>query len=218
MIISPSILSANFLNLESDIAALNQIKDITLHLDIMDGHFVPNLTFGHGLIKAIAKINKHPMDAHLMVTNPEFYIDYFADLGIANLTFHWEAEKNALTLIKKIKTKYKSAGISIKPETNLSQVDQKILKEIDLLLIMSVSPGFGGQKFIPNAVQKIQEACELRKKLGAHFTIQVDGGINQDNAQMLFQAGADNLVAGSAIFSGNPQDYQKNVDKLRRYP
>lgn len=214
-IVSPSLLSADFLNLRQEIEAFDKAEQIWFHLDVMDGHYVPNLTFGHTVLKDIHKTTKHKLDAHLMVSNPELYIDQFANLGLHNLTFHWEACLHQDSMIAEIKKRYPSVGVSLNPATPLEVMPEYIFNNIDLLLIMSVNPGFGGQSFIEGVVDKIKKANELRKRLGLSFKIQVDGGITDKNAKMLRQAGADILVAGSYIFGAEEAEYINRVESLR---
>jgi len=214
-IISPSILSCNFLKIQEELDVFKNIDNLWFHLDVMDGHFVPNLTFGHPIIKQLCTATNKPLDAHLMVTNPEFYIDTLKDYGLHNLTFHVEATKEPLQLLKKTKKYFNSGGISIRPKTNISDIDINLLKEIDLILLMSVEPGFGGQIFIENTWQKLTELMMFKKNNNAHFQIQVDGGVNNKNSKKLIEQGVDNLVAGSFIFSRSPQDYSQLVESLR---
>lgn len=211
--ISPSILSCDFLNIEAELKQLERAKDIWIHLDIMDGHFVPNLTFGHEIIKKISTKSTHKLDAHLMVTNPQFYIETLKDCNLHNITFHYEAEKDPLALIEKAKTYYPSVGISIKPNTSLSALSDEVFKEIDLLLIMSVEPGFGGQKFLASSLDKVEKANQKRSQINSNLIIQVDGGINSQTAKETLQRGANNLVAGSYIFKSD--DYNKQIESLR---
>jgi len=215
--VSPSLLSCDFLNLEQELSHFDSCSNIWFHLDIMDGHFVPNLTFGHPLVKGICNISKHPVDAHLMVTNPEFYVDTFKKYNIHNLTFHVEAvDKDELgKLVKKAKKDFKSIGVSIKPKTSLAVLSADILKEIDLILIMSVEPGFGGQSFIDSTWAKLEE---LKKITKAHpnIVVQVDGGVSNQNAKELINAGVTNLVAGSYIFNNDHKQYISAVESLRK--
>lgn len=212
-IVSPSILSADFLNLKSEIQNFNEERDLWFHLDIMDGHYVPNLTFGKTILKNIHTITNHELDAHLMVSNPEDYIIQLSDIGITNFTFHWEAVTHHDSIISKIKAHYKSVGISLNPGTNVNVLSDHILKKIDLILIMSVNPGFGGQNFIESSLDRIRYFNTKRKELGLNFKIQVDGGVSNDNAKSLRNAGADILVAGSYIFKS--KDYKEAVKSLR---
>lgn len=213
--ISPSILACDFANIESELKKIEDAKDIWIHLDIMDGHFVPNLTFGIPVVKRIGQVTNHTLDAHLMVSNPEFHIERMSDLGVTNITFHHEAVVDSMKLIKKAKQLYKSVGLSIKPKTEATDLSDEILSEIDVVLVMSVEPGFGGQSFMPNALDKISILKERRTKLGAEFIIQVDGGINKTTYKDVIDAGADNLVAGSYVFSEPNQDYISRIESLR---
>lgn len=215
IIISPSLLSVDFLNLKTELERLNQCEDLWLHLDVMDGHFVPNLTFGEPVLNKVKTVSKHKLDAHFMVTNPEFYIESFKNCGLHNFTYHWEAVSNHAELIAKIKAVYPSVGISLKPKTPVSAIPLEILKTIDVILMMSVEPGFGGQKFMPEAVDKVIELDLIRHTHKLNFSIQVDGGITDQNAGYLIQAGANNLVAGSYIFSEPNKDYAQRVNKIR---
>lgn len=214
-IISPSLLACDFLNLEPELNAFIGVKDMWFHLDIMDGHFVPNLTFGHPIIELITKKSTHKCDAHFMVTNPEFHGETLKNSGLHNFTFHIEATSDALGLIKKLKNNYPSVGISIKPNTPVSALSDDILKMIDLVLVMSVEPGFGGQSFMPSAYDKIKELKTRRENLKGHFQIQVDGGVTDQNSKTLITAGADNLVAGSYVFKTTKNNYSAKIESLR---
>ncbi len=215
MIISPSLLACDFLNIESELLAFKDFKDTWFHLDIMDSHFVPNLTFGHPIVKLISKRTEIPLDAHFMVTNPEFYIDTFKDYNIHNFTFHIEATDNVLELVKKAKKIYPSVGLSIKPKTPLDLISDEILAEIDLILIMSVEPGFGGQSFIEESYKRVEHFNKLKEKF-PQLMIQVDGGVTNNNAANLKKSGANNLVAGSYIFKDGPSTYKEKLESLRR--
>lgn len=214
-IISPSILSANFLNLQEDLTPFESLEDIWLHLDVMDGHFVPNLTFGATVLKSLHTITKHKLDAHLMVENPENYIESFKTLHLHNFTFHWEACIHHDRLISELRKHFPSVGISLNPSTPVHVIPEYILSKIDLILIMTVNPGFGGQSFISECMQKIKDLDQLRKEKGFHFQIQVDGGVKDNNAKELIAAGANNLVAGSYIFNNNQSEYSTKVQSLR---
>jgi len=214
-IVAPSLLACDFLNIESELKHLAGISDLWLHLDIMDGHFVPNLTFGHPIIEMISKKTQIPLDAHFMVTNPDFYNETLKHLGIHNFTFHLEAVLDPITLIADLKRNYRSVGISIKPNTPVSKLSDDVLKMIDLVLVMSVEPGFGGQAFMPIAFDKIKELVLRRNSLKAHFQIQVDGGVSNKNAKELCESGADNLVAGSYVFKEGPSKYLEKIESLR---
>ncbi len=213
--ISPSLLSADFLNLENDIKRFDGIKDLWLHLDVMDGHFVPNLTFGATVLKKIKTITSHKLDAHFMVTNPEDYILPFKEVGLENFTFHWEAVKHHDRMIHYIKEHYPSVGVSLNPSTPVEVIPEYLLKDIDLILIMTVNPGFGGQSFIAGCKDKISKLDKIRKEKNYKFQIQVDGGVNNQNAKELTKLGANNLVAGSYIFKDEKKDYASRVESLR---
>ena len=214
-IISPSLLACDFLNIEPELLAFSQVQDLWFHLDIMDGHFVPNLTFGHPIIELITKKSPHKCDAHFMVTNPEFYGDTLKHAGLFNFTFHLEAAADSLSLIHELKKNYASVGISIKPNTPTHKLSDEILKAVDLVLVMSVEPGFGGQSFMPGAFDKIKELKSRRTTLATQFQIQVDGGVTDKNAKELITAGADNLVAGSYVFKTTKDQYRARVESLR---
>jgi ribulose-phosphate 3-epimerase len=215
VIISPSLLASDFLDLKSEIERLNQLDDLWLHLDIMDGHFVPNLTFGEPVLNKIKAVSKHKLDAHFMVTNPDHYAEAFKGVGLHNFSFHWEAVIHHDRLIDKLKSIYPSVGISLNPSTPLSVVSKYLLAKIDIVLLMSVNPGFGGQTFIPEIIDKVIELDEIKHKNKFKFQIQVDGGITDQNAGYLIQAGATNLVAGSYIFSAPNKDYQSRINNIR---
>ena len=215
IVISPSLLSVDFLELKIELERLNKIDNLWLHLDVMDGHFVPNLTFGEPVLNKVKTVSKHKLDAHFMVTDPDQYAESFKNVGIHNFTFHWESIVHHDRLIQKLKEIYPSVGISLNPSTPVSAVPKYLLGKIDLILLMSVNPGFGGQKFIPEIVDKVIELDRIRHENNFKFQIQVDGGINDQNAGYLIQAGANNLVAGSYIFSEPNKDYLARINKIR---
>ncbi len=214
-IIAPSLLSANFLELKNDIEKFNGLEDVWLHLDIMDGHFVPNLTFGKTVLKGLSSVTTNKLDAHLMVKNPQDYLEDFHELGVHNLTFHWEAVDHHDRIIAEAKKLFPSVGLALNPSTSVESIPPYLFQEIDLILIMTVNPGFGGQSFIDGCIQKIKQLDQIKKDHSCHFEIQVDGGVNDKNAPFLIQAGATNLVAGSYIFSEPNQDYALRVNSLR---
>ena len=216
-IISPSILAADFMNLGEELKAFDQVEDLWFHLDIMDGHFVPNLTFGTPIVEKIQGVTQKPLDAHFMVNNPELYIDLFKNSNIHNFTFHWELDINHLEMITKIKEFYPSAGISINPETSVEDLPVEIYEHIDLILVMTVRPGFGGQSFIRDCQEKVKMLDEIRRKNDYKFQIQVDGGVNNLNAKKLIFYGANNLVAGSFIFKKETNKYPETVESLRNF-
>jgi ribulose-phosphate 3-epimerase len=214
-VISPSLLSCDFLNIESELAHFENVPDLWLHLDIMDGHFVPNTTFGQPIIKKIAKASTSKLDAHFMVTNPEFYVETLKDCALHNFTFHVEAVEDSLALILEAKKHFPSVGISIKPKTPLSALSHEVLEAIDLLLVMSVEPGFGGQSFIEGTYDKLDQIKAAKEAKGYSFEVQIDGGVSDANAQKLTQHGATNLVAGSYVFKAGPNEYLQRIESLR---
>jgi len=201
--IAPSILSADGSRLGEEIAAVEAAGADLLHIDVMDGHFVPNITIGPGLIASLRKKTRIPFDVHLMIENPERYIDDFAEAGSDWITIHVEATVHLHRLVSVIREKGVRAGVSLNPATPLSLVEP-ILPEIDLLLVMTVNPGFGGQKFIEGMLPKIAEAKRLIREIAPEVLIEVDGGVTRKNIRSIADAGADILVAGSSVFgSGN---------------
>jgi ribulose-phosphate 3-epimerase len=211
--IAPSILAADFLELKRDLQSFEGLKNIWFHLDVMDNHFVPNLTFGSTVLKNISKVTEHKLDAHFMVENIQLYIEDFKDMNLHNFTYHYEAESNHLEVIKNIKANYPSAGISLKPGTDVSVLTDEILSAVDLVLIMSVEPGFGGQSFMENSLDKIKHLNSVKEKF--NFQIQIDGGINETTSKLALNVGCDNLVAGSYIFKADQSDYATKVASLR---
>ncbi|MDR2424113.1 MAG: ribulose-phosphate 3-epimerase [Prevotellaceae bacterium] len=215
-IISPSILSADFGNLQKCIELLNKSSAEWIHLDVMDGVFVPNISFGLPVVEAIARLTVKPLDVHLMIVSPEKYVEAFARAGANILTIHWEACTYHHNMIQHIKTLGLKVGISINPATPVMLLEN-IIADIDLLLVMSVNPGFGGQKFIPETMNKIRQAKELILRKGSTALIEVDGGVSIDNAGEIFAAGGDVLVLGNAIFSANdPIAYIENLKSLKQ--
>lgn len=210
MIIAPSILSADFSNLKESISKVNTAE--WLHVDVMDGHFVPNITIGPLVVKGLRTITNQILDTHLMISDPMKYIEAFAKAGSDFLTFHIEAVENPKEVIEHIKKHKMKPGISIKPNTPVEQI-KEYLPYVDQVLVMSVEPGFGGQSFLPSAVEKIKQLNVLRQVKHYHFLISVDGGINQDTAKFCKDAGVDVLVAGSYIF--NSENPNEKVDSLR---
>ncbi|MCK5822729.1 MAG: ribulose-phosphate 3-epimerase [Bacteroidales bacterium] len=203
-LISPSLLSANFANLKQDIDMVNNSQADWFHLDIMDGVFVPNISFGFSIIKQINKYAKKPLDVHLMIVNPDKFIKEFKDVGADILTVHYEACTHLNRTIEAIKANGMKAGVSINPHTPVT-VLQDIIEYVDMVLIMSVNPGFGGQKFIGNTYNKISQLKELINKKKSNALIEVDGGVDMSNAKQLIDTGVDVLVAGSFIFNSDNQ-------------
>ncbi len=201
VLIAPSILSADFLNLGHEIEMLNRSNADWIHVDIMDGNFVPNISFGMPLLEAIGKIAKKPLDVHLMITRPEKFLQRFKELGADNISVHYEGSFHLHNTVMKIKELEMKAGVVLNPHTPVHVLDA-ILPYADYILLMSVNPGFGGQQFIPGSVDKVRELRRLIDQQQLKTMIQVDGGINTDNSAMLVEAGADILVAGSAVFNG----------------
>jgi ribulose-phosphate 3-epimerase len=201
-IIAPSLLSADFGNLAADLQMVNNSKAGLVHCDIMDGVFVPNISFGLPVVAAIKKHSRLPLDVHLMIVQPERYVEAFAKAGADILTVHWEACTHVHRVIQQIKEAGMKAGLALNPHTPVAWVED-ILPDLDLLLIMSVNPGFGGQKFIPNSLKKIREARKLITQYSAQCQIEVDGGVGFENAAALVAAGTDILVAGNSVF-GHP--------------
>ena len=210
--VAPSLLAADFLNLEKEIEMLNKSKADYLHLDVMDGMFVPNISYGLPVIQAVQKISRKPADIHLMIEKPERYLDAFLDLGAKILTIHYEACTHLHRALDYIKKSGCLAGVAINPHTSVD-VLQDIITEIDVVNVMSVNPGFGGQKFIPLTYNKINRLHNLIKSHNAKTIIQVDGGVNIENAPVLAASGADLLVAGAFVFGS--QDPLKTIEDLR---
>ena len=212
--ISPSILSADFSQLGNEIKRLEEGGADMIHIDVMDGHFVPNLTMGPPLIKALRKYTKLPFDVHLMISPVHQYIKNYADAGANIITIHPEATENLKESINHIKKLNKKVGISLNPETKINVITN-FLNEIDLILIMSVNPGFGGQKFMPEVLNKIKELKKIREQKNLDFDIEIDGGINFDNNKLAIEAGANILVSGTTIFKHNNGNIKKNIDLLK---
>ena len=213
--ISPSILSGDFSQLGNEIQRLEKGGADMIHVDVMDGHFVPNLTIGPPVIKSLRKHSTLPFDVHLMISPVHKYIENFANAGADIITFHPEASENIDETINHIKSFNKKVGLSLNPNTGINVIEN-FLDKINLVLVMSVHPGFGGQKFMPEVLKKIKDLHEIKKNKNLNFDIEVDGGINFDNSKIVKDAGANILVSGTTIFKENKGDIQKNIDSLRR--
>jgi ribulose-phosphate 3-epimerase len=212
--ISPSILSADFSQLGNEIKRLEEGGADMIHVDVMDGHFVPNLTIGPPVIKALRKHCSIKFDVHLMISPVHKYIEAYADAGADIITIHPEATGNLEESISKIKSLNKKVGVSLNPESKLDLITN-YLEKIDLVLIMSVNPGFGGQKFMPEVLDKIRELKKIQSKNNLYFDIEIDGGINFDNCQSAIEAGANILVSGTTVFKSNNGDIKKNINLLK---
>jgi ribulose-phosphate 3-epimerase len=212
--ISPSILSADFSQLGNEIKRLEEGGADMIHVDVMDGHFVPNLTIGPPVIKALRKQCSIKFDVHLMISPVHKYIEAYSDAGADIITIHPEATDNLGESILKIKSLNKKVGVSLNPETKIDLIID-YLEKIDLVLIMSVNPGFGGQKFMPEVLDKIRELKKIQSKNNLNFDIEIDGGINFDNCQLAIEAGANILVSGTTVFKSNNGDIKKNINLLK---
>lgn len=212
IIISPSLLSCDFANIQRDVEMINSSNADWFHLDVMDGVFVPNISFGFPIIEAVKKHAKKPLDVHIMIQNPDDYIHTFKDLGVDILTVHYEACTHLHRTIQAIKQSGMKAGVALNPHTPVSSLID-IISDLDLVLIMSVNPGFGGQKFIPNALNKVSDLKKIAEVKNPNLIIEVDGGVNLETGKKLVEAGANALVAGSFVF--NSPDPIKTISDLK---
>ncbi|MEH7353066.1 ribulose-phosphate 3-epimerase [Neobacillus drentensis] len=210
--IAPSILSADFSKLGEEILAVEKGGADYIHIDVMDGHFVPNITIGPLIVEAIRPITKLPLDVHLMIENPDQYIEAFAKAGADYITVHVEACRHLHRTIQNIKSFGIKAGVVLNPATPVESI-QHVIGDIDMVLLMSVNPGFGGQKFIPEVLPKIRKVKEMAEQKGVNLEIEIDGGVNPETAKQCMEAGANVLVAGSAIY--NQPDYAKAISLIR---
>ncbi|WP_066757570.1 ribulose-phosphate 3-epimerase [Crocinitomix algicola] len=211
-IVSPSLLASDFANLQSEVEMINSSNADWFHVDVMDGNFVPNISFGLPSVKAVAKHAQKPLDVHLMINNPDQYIKAFKDAGAAFLTVHYEACTHLHRTIQAIKAEGMKAGVALNPHTPVHLLED-IIQDLDLVLIMSVNPGFGGQKFITEAVEKTRKLKDLIVRKNANTLIEIDGGVNDETGKLLVDAGADALVAGSFVFKSS--DPKKTIDTLK---
>ncbi len=210
--LAPSILSANFVRLEEEIELVTEAGADIIHIDVMDGHFVPNITIGPPVVASIKKISKMPLDVHLMISNPDRHIEAFAEAGADWITIHVEVAVHLHRTIQKIKSMGKKAGVVLNPATPLTNLDY-ILEDTDLVVLMSVNPGFGGQSFIPSSLQKVRELKKMIDSKGLSTGIEIDGGVSKETIARISEAGANIFVAGSVVFEGN--DYRDRITTLK---
>jgi len=217
-LIAPSILAADFANLQRDVEMLNVCEADWMHVDVMDGRFVPNISFGFPILKAVKKYAKKPLDVHLMIVEPERYVQEFAEAGADRITVHYEVSPNLHRTVQAIKEAGCKACVALNPHTTVASLED-IIQDLDMVLIMSVNPGFGGQKFINNTYKKLADIKALKRRYNPELLIEVDGGVDITNAYKLIDSGADVLVAGNAVFSApDPAKYISELKNIQLFP
>tara|TARA_B100001250_G_scaffold76457_1_gene62639 strand:+ start:1019 stop:1675 length:657 start_codon:yes stop_codon:yes gene_type:complete len=212
--IAPSILAADLLNIKNEVINVDNAGAEFIHIDIMDGHFVPNLSFGYNMVKTLRPITNKILDVHLMISPVEPFIKEFINAGSDIISFHPEADKNTKEIISTIKKSNCKVGIAVHPNIKIEEI-KEFLNDVDLVIIMTVIPGFGGQKFLEDQVQKISELKEIRKNINANYEIEIDGGINYQTSKICIDKGADILVAGSYVYGAPKEEYKDKINSIR---
>ena len=212
--IAPSILAADLLDIKNEVINVDDAGAEFIHIDVMDGHFVPNLSFGYNMVKTLRPITKKILDVHLMISPVEPFIKEFIDAGSDIISFHPEADKNTKEIISTIKKSNCKVGIAVHPNIKIEEI-KEFLNDVDLVIIMTVIPGFGGQKFLEDQVQKISELKEIRKNINANYEIEIDGGINYQTSKICIDRGADILVAGSYVYGAPKEEYKDKINSIR---